>query len=45
MIVRMPDTPLDLDAIERDLIEVERAMDDMDASAAITGLTAGNETA
>lgn len=42
MIVRMSDAPLDLDAIERDLIDVERAMEQLEAGASEADSSTGD---
>jgi hypothetical protein len=42
MIVRMSDTPLDLDSIERDLLDAERAMEQLEAGASDAGASTGD---
>jgi hypothetical protein len=42
MIVRMSDNSLDLDAIERDLIDLERAMEQLEAGASDAGASTGD---
>ena len=42
MIVRMSDTPLNLDAIERDLVDVEHAMEQLETGAADSGSSTGD---